>query len=245
MMQAQVQPQSVPGCLYEHMLKTVAPFGIRGFLWYQGESDDDVPGLNVLYKDMLTGLIGDWRKLWGEELPFLFVQLPGYETWLMNTAQNHYPVIRRCQQEVADTVKGAYLCSISDVGEQFDIHPKDKKTVGERLSLLARHYVYGEDVPCDAPRAESVRRNGREIEITFAHAGEGLVIEGEKLNAMLVETDGKECAFTAKTDGNRLILTMEQEEEKDWKVSFAETSWYRVNLYNAAHIPAVPFVFYA
>lgn len=238
-----VQPQSFPGCLYEHMLKTVAPFSIRGFLWYQGESDDDVPGLNVLYKDMLTGLIADWRALWQEELPFLFVQLPGYETWLMNTAQNHYPVIRQCQQEVADTVKGAYLCSISDVGEEFDIHPKDKKTVGIRLSLLARHYVYGEDLLCDAPRAESVKRDGNKIEIMFAHAGKGLVIEGEKLNAMQVEAEGKEIAFTAKTDGSRLILMLSRTVEEKLKVSFAKTSWYQVNLYNEAHIAAVPFVF--
>lgn len=243
LMQDYLQPQTVPGCLYEHMIKTVAPFSLRGFLWYQGESDDDVPGMNVLYQDMLTALIGDWRKLWGEQLPFLFVQLPGYEKWLMNTAQNHYPVIRQCQQGVADTVQGAYLCSISDVGEEFDIHPKDKKTVGERLALLARHYVYGEDVLCDAPRAKEIRREGERIAITFLNAGKGLFIEGDQLNAMQVSAGEREIPFAAEARGNVLTLTLKEPVEEEVLVAFAKTSWYQVNLYNDAHIPAVPFAF--
>ena len=246
--------KTFPGCLYEHMLKTIAPYGVRGILWYQGESDDDVPGMNVLYKDMLTGLIGDWRALWGEELPFLFVQLPGYERWLHNTKKNHYPIIRKCQEDVAKTVAGAHLCSIADVGEEFDIHPKDKQTVGERLSLLARHYVYGEEVLCDAPVAKSATREGGQITITFENAGAGLHIKGEQLSAMRVipeeamlsvgedEMDGVEgLAFTAEADKDKLVLTLEEETDKKVKVAFARTSWYLVNLYNEAGIPAIPF----
>lgn len=254
MMAGMLDAKMFPGCLYEHMLKTIAPYGVRGILWYQGESDDDVPGMNVLYKEMLTGLIGDWRALWGEELPFLFVQLPGYERWLHNTQKNHYPIIRKCQEEVAKTVAGAHLCSIADVGEEFDIHPKDKKTVGERLSLLARHYVYGEDILCDAPVAKSAAREGGQITITFENAGAGLHIEGEQLSAMRIipeeamlsvgedEMDGVEgLAFTAEADKDKLVLTLEEETDKKVKVAFARTSWYLVNLYNEAGIPAIPF----
>ena len=69
-----MMPQSIPGSLYEHMVKTIAPYGISGFLWYQGESDDDTPGMNVFYKDMLSGLISDWRTLWRDDtLPFMVV----------------------------------------------------------------------------------------------------------------------------------------------------------------------------
>ena len=237
-------PQQVPGCLYEYMLKTVVPFGIRGILWYQGESDD-VPGLNLLYKDMLTGLIADWRKLWKEKLPFLFVQLPGFDTWLWNSPVNEFSIIRRCQEEVADTVEGAYMCSISDAGEERDIHPKDKKTVGERLSLLARHYVYGEDILCDAPRAEQIVREGSRITITFANAGEGLYISGDRLTALSVTAGEKELSWTAAVQGNQLIIELSKEdaEEKEVRTAFARTGWYLVNLYNSAGIPAVPFEF--
>lgn len=252
MMANMMQPQTIPGCLYEHMLKTVSPYGIRGFLWYQGESDDDIPGMNVLYKDMLTGLIADWRALWQEKLPFLFVQLPGYDKWLFNTQENHYPVIRKCQEEVANTVEGAYLCSISDAGEERDIHPKDKKTVGERLSLLARHYVYGEDILCDAPTAKEAVRDGNRITVTFANAGKGLHISGGELTALKVtaqggetafETGEEELAFTAETEGERLLITLAEHTDRKVKIAFAGTSWYLVNLYNEANIPAIPFEF--
>lgn len=252
MMAEMMQPQTIPGCLYEHMLKTVSPYGIRGFLWYQGESDDDIPGLNVLYKDMLTGLIGDWRALWQENLPFLFVQLPGYDKWLFNTWENHYPVIRKCQEEVANTVEGTHLCSISDAGEERDIHPKDKKTVGERLSLLARHYVYGEDILCDAPVAKTAVRNGKQITVTFANAGKGLYVSGEELSALKVtaqadetvfETEEEDLTFMAKAEEERLLITLDEDTDKKVKIAFARTGWYLVNLYNEAGIPAIPFEF--
>lgn len=170
-----LQPQAIPGSLYEHMVKQAAPYSVRGVLWYQGESDD-VPGRNKLYKDMLAGLISDWRILWGDEtISFLIVQLPGFEKWMMNATKNQYSIIRSCQQYVTDTVKNTYLCSISDLGEEMDIHPKNKKDVGNRLALLARGHVYGEAL------------------------------------------------------------------EEQVNIQFAQTSWYIVNLYNQAGIPAIPF----
>lgn len=243
MMVDMLMPQTIPGCLYEHMLKTVSPYAIRGFLWYQGESDDDIPGMNVLYKDMLTGLIGDWRALWQEELPFLLVQLPGFDKWLLNTQENHYPVIRKCQEEVANTVKGTHLCSISDAGEERDIHPKNKKVVGERLALLARHYVYGEELLCDAPAAKHIVKDGARITVTFANVGKELHISGKELTALKVMTEKEELAFSIRIEGDRMIIVLEKDTTEKVKVAFARTSWYLVNLYNEAGIPAIPFEF--
>ncbi len=182
-----MMPCEIPGSLYEHMLKTIAPYGIRGFLWYQGESDDE-PGKQCLYRDMLAALIGDWRALWKDAgLPFLFVQLPGWENWLLDGPGNRdYMTIRSCQEMAARTVSNAYLCSISDAGEQMDIHPKDKKVVGERLALLARGHVYGESLLCDAPMAESIRRDGSRIEIVFQNAEGGLKVKGDAVEALHV-----------------------------------------------------------
>lgn len=236
-----LQPQNIPGSLYEHMLKTIAPYTIRGFLWYQGESDD-VPGKNILYRDMLAGLIADWRELWDEAaLPFLVVQLPGFDRWLLDTESNHYPIIRACQEQVADFVQNVYLCSISDVGEEKDIHPKNKKTVGERLALLARGHVYQEDILCDAPRAVSAERNGREITITFDNAGGGIQVAGDVVDALKLYASGKELPYDFRVENNTLIVTISRDAAEKISVAFARTPWFAVNLYNRAGIPAIPF----
>lgn len=238
-----LQPQEIPGSLYEHMLKTIAPYTIRGFLWYQGESDD-VPGKNILYRDMLTGLIADWRELWDEAtLPFLVVQLPGFDKWLMDTENNHYPIIRECQEQVADTVQDVYLCSISDVGEEKDIHPKNKKTVGERLALLARGHVYKEEILCDAPRAVSAERREREITIAFDNADGGIQISGETVDALKLYASGKELSFDFRVENNTLVVTLPCDTAEKIFVAFARTPWFVVNLYNCAGIPAIPFEF--
>lgn len=237
-----LMPQSIPGSLYEHMVKTIAPYGIHGFLWYQGESDDDHPGMNVLYKDMLSGLISDWRALWKDDtLPFLIVQLPGFEKWMDNNRPNEYPIIRQCQQSVVDTVENTYLCSISDAGEQLDIHPKNKKVVGERLALLARKHVYDEEILADAPRMESVTCEKNVVTITWANAGEEIKVKGDVIECLHVFAGEEEKAYTFAIEGNKLILNVEQAEEEPLQVKFARTSWYQVNLYNSAGIPAIPF----
>lgn len=234
-------PSSIPGRLYEYMLKTVAPYSIRGFLWYQGESDD-VPGKNVLYKEMLAGLISDWRMLWEDmKLPFLIVQLPGFRKWLMNEAENQYPIIRKCQQQVADTVENAYLCSISDAGEELDIHPKNKKIVGERLALLAKNYVYRIPCLCEAPRALEAKRSGDVITVLFANAEGGLKIKGEEIQALEVFDQTGPAAFRAEVCENTIKIYLEHPSDGVIRIRFAQTPWFLVNLYNQADIPAIPF----
>ena len=247
-------PQQVPGCLYEHMLKTVAPFGIRGFLWYQGESDD-VDGCQGLYKDMLTGLIGDWRKLWKDGgLPFLLVQLPGFGYWMWERP-HHYEIIRQCQQIVGETVEQTYVASISDAGEESDIHPKNKMVVGHRLALLAQNYVYGKKVPCEAPRFKNIFRNGRQIEIVFDYTYEGLQIGSEEavlmgvseqkcdaVAALKIYALNEEIEYDAYICGDKVAITLREDVEESLRVEFAYGSWYLVNLYNSAGLPAMPFM---
>lgn len=237
----EMKPQTVPGCLYEHMLKSIAPFTVRGVLWYQGESDDE-PGRQELYASMLTGLIQDWRKVLKDEaLPFMVVQLPGWKRWL-DLVNRDYTAIRRCQQEVSETVKNVFLCSISDAGEQNDIHPKDKKIVGERLALLARGHIYGENILCDAPKVKGMTREDGRIRITFDNAEGGLEIRGEQIEALEVSSKGCRLDYQAEVQGNELVLKVEAEPEADLNVLFAQDKWYLVNLYNKAGVPAIPFV---
>lgn len=237
-----VEPKTRPGCLYEHMVQKTAPYTVRGFLWYQGENDD-MPGLQSLYADMLEGLIADWRQAWKDEtLPFLIVQLPGWRSWMM-LENLDYTTIRSCQEDVANRVNDVYLASISDVGEELDIHPKDKKTVGHRLALLARNHVYGEDILCEAPAADRVERDGSKIVITFRNAGAGLKATGDKVEALAVVKDGEEIAYSASVHGNRLEILPKPVDGAEGAVTveFAQGAWYRVNLCNEADIPAIPF----
>lgn len=231
--------KDIPGCLYAHMVKTVAPFGIRGVLWYQGESDED-HGFASLYQSMLEGLIGDWRALWADQLPFLIVQLPGFERWL-DVENKEYAVIRQAQAAVTETVQDTWLCSISDIGERWDIHPKNKLQVGERLALLARRYVYGHDIPADAPSMQSVDVKNQMIMIHFAHAEGGLKLIGDKVEALCVYDGDQMMDFEFEIRESDLILKLCSVPKEMLAIRFAKEAFYQVNLYNSAGVPAIPF----
>lgn len=233
-----LQPQNIPGCLYEHMVKVIAPFTVRGVLWYQGESDDDLEKQDI-YGEMLKAIIGDWRKLWQDKtLPFLIVQLPGWEKWL-DMVNKNFRVIRQCQEAVANGDENCLLCSISDAGERMDIHPKDKKIVGHRLALLALGHIYGKKLLCDAPVVESIQREPNQVRLKFAHAKGGLHIEGEGIAALQVVP---EMDFRAEIEGDTLLLVLERNLGGSVKIYFAQEKWYRVNLYNKSNIPVIPFI---
>ena len=124
----------------------------------------------------------------------------------------------------------------------MDIHPKDKKTVGHRLAGMARHYIYGEDILCEAPRPTAIDREGNMITVTFEYAGKGLKLEGESLAALQIVHGSEEIPYTANVEGSKLILSLKTDYQKPIELRFAQGAWYRVNLYNSANIPAIPFV---
>lgn len=233
------QPQDRPGTLYEHMVRTIAPYALRGVLWYQGETDDQ-PGYQQLYGKILAALTDDWRGLWADDtLPFLVVQLPGWESWL-DLSNFDYTTVRQCQQEAADRDENIYLCSISDAGERLDIHPKDKKVVGQRLSLLALGHIYGRSILCDAPRVSEARRDGNTVILRFANAEGGLSVKGNAIEALAVFNEYGAVDFHASAENESVVITL-PEGTGPVRVDFARTAWYRVNLYNRSGIPAIPF----
>ena len=134
-----------------------------------------------------------------------------------------------------------WLCSISDLGDKHDIHPKEKKPVGERLSLLVLRHLLGVDVPADAPRCVRAERKGPWVILHFEHAEGGLVIAGAECNALELLSDGVPVPFQAGARGDRLVLAPNEPIDGPIEVRFAQGNWYRANLYNSAQIPAVPF----
>lgn len=234
--------KEAPGALFQHMVLSIAGFSARGVLWYQGESDDELDGSQWRYERALRTIIDDWREAWCDsELPFFVVQLPGFGSW-MGIAPHDYVTIRGCQQYVSDTTDHTWLCSIGDVGDEHDIHPKMKRPVGERLSLLALRHLFGRKVLADAPRCVGVEQHGRCVTLVFANVGEGLVLDGGAVEALEVRCDGNPVGFSARVDGARLLLELESEPVGQVTVRFAQSNWYRINLYNEAHVPLLPFV---
>ena len=232
-----------PNGLYHTMLEHVMPYTIRAVIWYQGESDEDHP---ELYDTMMKALIGLWREKWGEQLPFLTTQLAPFGEFV-GTGGKYYPILRAMQEKTADEVPNVYLASIGDVGLEHDIHPKEKQPVGRRLALLALGHIYGQDILCEAPRAESMKQIEHGISISFKYAPDGLVLKGTQVNALSIYMDGTEISKDAYTcvlvDQTLQILFQSDLDERNhhFRVDFAKTPYYEVNLYNQADIPAKPF----
>mgnify|MGYP002796833960 CR=1 FL=1 len=239
-----------PSGLYEAMLKPLAPFAVRGILWYQGETDGD--GHPELYAGLFPALIADWRALWGEQLPFLFVQLAPLEAWMQCTGAG-YPTIRAAQQHTAHTVPGTGMAVITDAGMRWDIHPKAKRPVGERLALLARKLAYGEAVQCEAPTLAAATIAPGLLCLRFQNAGAGLSLAdttpyGERLPAgrlcgVTVLQGGRRvdaAALEARIAGDCVWLSGPELQQIPTRVEVACSGWYQVNLYNSAGLPARP-----
>lgn len=167
-----------PSGLCRTMLSNLIPFSIRGVLWYQGESD--AGDYASLYDKLLTGLIESWRRAWGDDFPFLIVQLAPFGQWL-DCDSRGYTTVREKQAYVSKNVPGVHMAAIMDLGSYYDIHPKEKMEVGRRLALLARGHVYGEtELLCDPPEAAfAVMLNDRQIAVNFRHA-DGLFTDGRR-----------------------------------------------------------------
>lgn len=228
-----------PGGLFHTMLQKIAGFSARGVIWYQGESDDNKADM---YARLFSAMIRCWRDAWQDELPFLFVQLAPYERWLGFTAGD-FVGLREQQELVSKTVPGTWMASIMDAGSRLDIHPKHKRPVGERLALLARGKVYGEDILCDAPEVNEVKLEGDRLVISFLNAGDGLYFKGDRLESLEIIADGQTIS-PSKITINKDKILIEAENlfsAQSLEIRFAWRNFTEVNLYNSSSLPAKPF----
>lgn len=236
-----------PCGLYDRMLKKVAPFPVKGILWYQGESDEVHADLYAL---LMEKLIQCFRDAWmDEQLPFLYVQLAPFERWL-DCRGDRYPQVRACQELVSKKVANVWMTSISDLGDRDDIHPKFKREVGERLALLARGKIYGEELLCEPPECTGAEAAEEGILLSFAHTEGGIVCgplakqpfvvtkDGEKADVSKVEVKGEQLLIKLKSAQTSSAVS---EKTKTWSISFAETPYYEVQIWNQAGLPLKPF----
>jgi sialate O-acetylesterase len=226
------------GCMFYHaMIQPMIGFGIHGVLWNQGEADGDK---TAIYDDLMATMVADWRKQWGHEFPFYFVQMPARKTdaSLVSMWQAQTRALAKIPQS------GMIVCNdISEPGTRYEVHPRDKKNVGERLSRLALVRTYGVKGMIDAsPMMQSVLREGHRVIVTFSTPGEGLKTRDGKPSDSweLAGADGKFVPATAEVSGAKVTLTAASVDQP----AFVRLGWAsdsNCNLINSAALPALPF----
>lgn len=230
-----------PGRLFESMVKRVAPYRVRGVLWYQGESDSMHP---ERYGSMLTGLIHCWRDLWQEELPFYLVQLPSFGEWLGGTGKA-YPEIRRHQEITTDKMEQTFLISAMDCGMLWDIHPKRKKPIGKRLALLALKETYGFHLLAGSPRPIDVSTQPGRITIRFSDAEGGLVWKEELEGSRALDLRINDCSikdFWWEVADDTIVIEADSLQPGcTVQVLFAANGYDPVNIFNQAGFSLRPF----
>lgn len=219
--------------LYDSMIHPLLPCAMRGVIWYQGESNEEHP---ELYARLMTDLIGDWRRAWGNpHLAFYQVLLASFR----RTGNPAWPLIREAQIQAAEATGTGYASAV-DTGDETDIHPLDKRTIGERLALRALADTYGCPVEGEGPTLAEVHLTENAVELLFSHAA-GLFARGEPAGFELAGADGTFRQAAARIAGNRVLLSF-PDGNRPCRVRYAWSENAReANCYNGAGLPMVPF----
>ena len=195
------RPPSVPGSLYNGMIAPVAPYAIRGAIWYQGESNR---GRFLQYRTLFPAMIADWRRSFGFEFPFYYVQIAPFE---YRDAPGFSTGLREAQLMTL-RVPGTGMVVTTDIGDPKDIHPNEKQEVGRRLSLWALAKTYGRsDLVCSGPLFRSMQVEGPAIRVTFDWVGAGLDSRGKPLAAFEIAGDDRKfVSASAAIDGPTVVV---------------------------------------
>jgi sialate O-acetylesterase len=230
--------QNYPASLYNGMLYPIIPFGIKGAIWYQGESN---AGRAYQYRSLFQSMIEDWRIQWGQGyFPFLFVQLANYMDIPEQPKDDDWAELREAQA-MALRLPNTGMAVTMDIGEQFDIHPRNKQEVGHRLALAAKKVAYDQDVISSGPLYRSMEINGDEIEIAFDYVGKGLMTQGDKLKGFQIAGKDKKFYWAdAQIVGGEVFVSSDKVKEPvavryGWAINMD------CNLYNKNGLPASPF----
>lgn len=225
--------------LYNAMIAPLAPFGVKGAIWYQGESNADRP---YNYRHVLAATIKSWRDTFGQgDFPFLIVELAPFTPIVKDPVDQEWAVVRESMQWIAKNVPNVDTVSTVDVGDERDIHPKPKQPVGERLARAARAMTYGEKIVPAGPEFDSATFAGKEATIKFKNVGQGLEAkEGELKGFTIAGEDKKFQHAVAKIVGETIVVTCDAVPEPK-AVRFGWANYPVVNLWNKDGVPASPF----
>ncbi|MGZ0709279.1 sialate O-acetylesterase [Coraliomargarita sp. W4R53] len=179
----------VPATLYNGMLHSLIPYGIKGAIWYQGESNANASSASA-YQERFTALIEGWRELWGQEtLYFYWCQLANFKSVNEKPVAVDYWATVCDQQRRTLELPNTGMAVLNDIGESKDIHPKNKVDVGKRLSLWALQQAYGQSLVVSGPLYQSHKIEGNKMQITFDYVGSGLMVGHKHLMDAAVAVD--------------------------------------------------------
>jgi sialate O-acetylesterase len=229
-----------PGSLYNGMIAPLVPYGIKGAIWYQGESNADRA---YQYRTLFPTMIRDWRRAWGQgDFPFLFVQLANFMPAKEEPGEDAWAELREAQTKTLSLPKTG-MASAIDVGDAVDIHPRNKREVGRRLALNALAIAYGRDEGEYAgPLYRSRKVEGGRVRLKFDHAEGGLSAkDGAPLKGFAVAgADRKFVWANAEIDGDEVVVWSDAV-PRPAAVRYGWASTPPSTLYNKDGLPASPF----
>jgi sialate O-acetylesterase len=228
---------TTPLVMYNGMLHPLENYTIRGFLWYQGESN---VGHHDTYTNRMATMINLWRSEWGEgNLPFYYVEIAPFDYGGVNGAY-----LREAQYKIQKMVPNCGMISTNDLVESYEknqIHPHQKKAVGQRLCYMALHNTYGEkSIPCVGPVYKSMNIDGNKASIKFDNDEDGF----NRSNGIIgFEIAGADKVFYPAQAilKNRTIIVTSTQVETPVAVRYCFRDFQPGNLASATELPVVPF----
>ncbi|MFV3130399.1 sialate O-acetylesterase [Niveispirillum sp. KHB5.9] len=225
--------------IHNAMLAPIGPYGVRAALWYQGESNAAQP---QKYKALLTGLMGDWRRQFGADLPFLVVQLPEWGYPSDKPVESNWAALRESQRAAVAADPKAGLAVALGVGDWYDIHPANKQIVAKRLVRAAQKLLRGEAVTGSGPLPAAVTRSGDTVSVRFTDIDGKLGALGyhRPLGFELCGEAAGSCRFIDATlSGDTVTLPVGNGPAVRVRYCWADSPV--CNLYDGARLPAGPF----
>lgn len=231
--------QHVPASLNNAMIQPLVPYGLRGIIWYQGENNVERA---EQYRTLLPALIRDWRLAWGQgDIPFGIVQLAGYRAHPTKPGPSTWAELRDAQAHAAQTGKRIGLVTALDLGDVHDIHPRDKRTVAERLAAWALSTIHAQPTPWEGPQLDHVAIDGGVVKVRLR--ANGLVTrDGKPPRGFAIA--GRDRTFVwadARIEGTNEIVLSSAQVPTPLAVRYAWADHPEVNLVDRDGLPAMPF----
>lgn len=222
------------GTMFNAMISPLIPYSIAGAIWYQGESNRYKYDA---YAHLMELLVNNWRKSWGSEFPFYYVQIAPFEY-----DEPYTGALIREQQLKALRIPNSGMVVTMDVGDAADVHPINKKPVGDRLYRLALNQKYGfKNQLASGPVFSGFKSKGNSITIEFKNEDDGLKANGGPLSGF--EIAGENRVFypaTARILGNTVVVKSNMV-KKAAAVRYGFHNAPKTNLQNFSGLPASPF----